>query len=99
MDNARPRGHPLHIARSELARMSLRILMFHPACQHIGDRLESSMRMVGRAFRLSRGVVNRAHFVEQQEWIEFSECALWEWSPNRKSASFECLDAAGNPSY
>ena len=70
MDYTRTGGHPLHIPRSELPRVSTGILVFHITRQHVGHRLESSMRMIGRAFRFTRSNIHRSHLIKQQKRIK-----------------------------
>src|SRR5215510_14634927 len=97
MNHTGPRGHPLNIAGPELAGASLRVLVLHPAGQNIGDGLETPVGMIRRSPGLSRPVVDRAHLIEEQEWIEFRERALREWPSHREAATFERFDGACDP--
>jgi hypothetical protein len=53
--------------------MAVGVLVLHLAFQHVGDGLETAVRMVRRAHRLARAVVHRAHLIQQQEGIEVHE--------------------------
>ena len=70
------------------AGMARRILVAELALEHIRDRFEAAMRMVGRAFGLARRVVDRAHFVEQQERIEVHQQAGGKRAVDDKAAAF-----------
>src|SRR5580765_189480 len=63
-------SHPLHVAWLEHALVASGVLVLELALEHVGDGLEAAVRMVGRAHGLARGVIDRAHLVEQQEGVD-----------------------------
>src|SRR5688572_25511231 len=65
--------------------------MFEGPVDHVGHRLEASVRMPRGAFGLSRGILDLAHLVEMDEWIELVEGHAGERSPNRKSLAFQSI--------
>src|SRR6266704_3004734 len=65
VNDARPGGHPLHVARAEHAAVAGRVLVLELALQHISDGLEAAMRVIWRADRLAGSVIDRPHLVEQ----------------------------------
>lgn len=67
MDDAAPGRHPLHVAGAEPAAVAGGILMLHFSFEHIGHGLEPAMRVIGRTDGLARSVLDRSHFVEEQD--------------------------------
>ena len=53
--------------------MAVGILVLHLAVQHVGDGLETPVRMVRCAHGFAGGVVHGAHLVQEQEGIEIHE--------------------------
>jgi len=66
--------------------------MTHVAVEHVGDRFEAAMRMIRRAFRLARRVVDRSHFVEQQERVEVHQQARGKRPMHDKTTAFNCAE-------
>jgi hypothetical protein len=73
VDHAGAGGHPLHVAGAEAAAVADGVLVLELALEDVADGLEAAVRMVGRADRLSGGVVDRAHLVEHQEGVDEAE--------------------------
>src|SRR5436190_20056862 len=71
--------------------MARRVLVLHFAFQHVGDGLEASVGVIGRAHRLARRVVDRPHLVEQQERIDGGQTQPGERSPNDEPAALALL--------
>ena len=69
MDDAAPRGHPLHRARLEQSFIPLVVAVAHPPGQHDGHRLEAAMWMVRKAADIGVGIVG-SELVEQEEGVE-----------------------------
>ncbi|KGX67037.1 hypothetical protein Y026_5615 [Burkholderia pseudomallei TSV28] len=77
--------------------------MAKPAFQHVRHRFEATVRMIGRAFRIVRRVIDGPHFVEQQERIEIRQQAGRKRTVNHEAAAFRravrrvgTLDRAGD---
>src|SRR5262249_21319733 len=100
MDDAAARGHPLDVAGAERALVAEAVAVLDCARQHVGDRLDASMRMP----RKSREVVLRvvvAKVIEEQKRIvlgrvaeaeraaELDACAL-----QRRSGLTDVFDSA-----
>ena len=69
MQNSTPGRHPLHVTGPECAPVSQTVAVVDAARQHIGDGLDTPVRMPGK----SRAVIFRtvvAEVVEEKEWIE-----------------------------
>ena len=45
MEDAAPRGHPLHVAGTHRAAVAEAVAVLHGAVQHVGDRLDATVRM------------------------------------------------------
>mmetsp|Transcript_5844 Transcript_5844/g.22885 ORF Transcript_5844/g.22885 Transcript_5844/m.22885 type:complete len:339 (+) Transcript_5844:3134-4150(+) len=69
VDHAAASGHPLHAAVADQAFMAGRVAVAHAAVQHVGDGLETAVRVVGEAGDVVVRVV-RAEVVEHQEGVE-----------------------------
>ena len=63
------RRHPLHVARAQVAAVAEAVFVPHVAVEHVGDRLETAMRMRREAGDVIVRVV-RKELVEHQERIE-----------------------------
>ena len=88
LDDARASGHPLHVTRVQRTGMTRRILVTELAFERVRDRFEAAMRMVGRALGLARRVIDRSHFVEQQERIEVHQQTCRKRTVDDKAAAF-----------
>jgi hypothetical protein len=62
--------------------------VFQVARQHVANRLESAMRMIRRAFRLTGRNFYWPHLVKQQERIELRKRRLWERAADQKAPAF-----------
>ena len=69
MDDAGSGCHPLNVTVAEHAAVAKRIAMFDIALQDIGDGLDATMRVPGKAFQIFRRVVI-PEIVHHQERIE-----------------------------
>src|SRR5208282_5282785 len=67
-------GHPLHVARAELAAVAEAVAVLDRARQHISDRLDAAMRMPGEAGLIVFRPV-AAEIVHHQERIEVGRVA------------------------
>ena len=74
MQNAAAGGHPLHVARAELAAVAEAVAVVDAARQHIGDRLDAAMGMPGKAGLIVLGPI-AAEIVHHQERIEIGRVA------------------------
>ena len=70
MHQPRSRSHPLHVARFDNAVVTEGILVLHRAFKQIRDRLESTVRVIGKADRLARLKVQRSEVIKQQERVD-----------------------------
>src|SRR5439155_5639952 len=84
-----PGGHPLHVAGGDHAPVSRGVLVLELALQHVRDRLESAVRMIGRALGLAGAVARRPHLVEQQKWIDEGQPAGGERTSDDEAAALE----------
>ena len=50
-------SHPLHVAGGHLALVAKAVAVFHRAGEHVGDRLNSSVRMPWKSRQIVFGVV------------------------------------------
>ena len=66
--------------------------MLHRAVEHVGDGLEAAVRVVGRALRLTRTEIDRAHVVEEQERVDLRERRGRERPPHLEPSTFELTD-------
>jgi hypothetical protein len=64
VDHTCSSGHPLNATRRQTSGMPAGILMLHLTREHVRHGLESAMRMVGRAFRLTWRNINRPHLIK-----------------------------------
>jgi hypothetical protein len=71
VDDARGRGHPLHVARTNFSPTTGGVPVFHFALIDDGDRLEPTMWMLADAAALvRRRELHRASVIEQEERTE-----------------------------
>jgi hypothetical protein len=69
MDDAAPGGHPLHRARLQVAAVAQMVLVQHVAVEHVGDRLEATVRVVREAGEVIVRVVGE-ELVEHEERVD-----------------------------
>ncbi len=69
VDDAAARGHPLHAAALEFARMPQVILVPHVAIEHVGHRFETAVGVCREARNIVVGILGRK-MVEHQERVE-----------------------------
>ncbi len=86
-----PCGHPLGVPVGDEATPADGVLMPERPVDHVGDRLEATMRMPGSAFRLTRGVLDLPHLVHMDERVESAPVDAGERPANRKPFSLEPL--------
>src|SRR6185503_2073682 len=89
MYDAAAGGHPLHVARTQHVGVAERIAMLVLAGEHVRDRLEAAMRMVGRAERRAGLPLHRAEVIDQQERIEMAEPCDRERPAHREAAALD----------
>ena len=98
MYDAATRGHPLHVARSQLATMPLGVLVLGLTLEHVAHRFESSVGVVRRADGSPGRVIYGAHLVEHQERVGVREARAGEGTSNNEACPLElavrsdCLD-------
>ena len=63
--------------------------MLHRAVEHVGDGLEPAVRVVGRALRLARAEIHRAHLVEEQERVDLRQAGRRERPAHLEPAALE----------
>ena len=66
--------------------------MLHRAVEHVGHGLEAAVRVVGRALRLARAEIDRAHVVEEQERVDLRERRGRERPAHLEPAALELAD-------
>ena len=87
VDDAGTGGHPLYVTVAEHTTVAKRITMFDIALQDIGDGLDATMRVPGKAFQIFRRVVipeivhhqeriERIGIAEAKYAVEMDTCAL-----------------------
>src|SRR5579859_3751702 len=69
MDDAGSGRHPLGVAVRDDAPAPGRVAVHELAVDHVGDGLESAVRVVRRALRLARRVLHLPHLVEEDERV------------------------------
>ena len=89
MDDSPTCGHPLNVAGRQLAAIAGGVFVLEFAVEQVRDGLESAMRVIGRADRLAGRVVDRTHFIEQEEGIEQRPFRRWKGSPDDKATTFD----------
>ena len=72
--------------------MAGRVAVLELALEHVGDGLETAVRMIGRADRLTGRDVGRSHLVEEQERIEHVEPGGRERPVHEEAAALEGFD-------
>ena len=88
MNDAAARGHPLHIARGDRAVVAHAVAVLDGPGENVGDRLDSAMRMPGKAREIILGNVV-AEIVEQQKRIEIGGIAKAKSAAQVHARSFE----------
>ena len=68
---------------------TVRILVQERAVDHVGDGLESAMRMPRGALRLTRGVVDLAHLVHVDKRVEVLQSDAGEGADYREPFALE----------
>ena len=81
-------GHPLHVAGADVPAVAGGVLVLPVALEQVGDGLEPAVRMVGRAHRLARAVLDRAHLVEEQEGVDLLQSRRGERTADDEAAAF-----------
>ena len=69
MQDARPGGHPLHVARAKAARVAQAVAVIDGAGEDIGDGLDAAMGVPGKAAQVILGPFV-AEIVEEQKGIK-----------------------------
>src|SRR6185436_8477253 len=88
VQQARARGHPLHVAAADAAAVAGGILVVDFAVEHHGHGLEAAVRMPADAARLlRRRKVRRARVVEQQEGRELGMTPVVEHCMHGKTVA------------
>src|SRR5262249_13822678 len=91
VDDARAGSHPLDIAGAQRAPMAGGVLVVHLALEHVGDGLETAVRVIGRAHRFTRAVVDRPHLVQEQERIDGRDSQPREGPADDEAAALALL--------
>jgi len=87
--DAGARGHPLHVARAQLAAVAARIAVPVAPLQHVGHRLEAAVRVIRRADGAARRPVHRAHLVDQQERVHVIQPRRGEGPAHGEAAALQ----------
>ena len=69
MQNTASGGHPLHVTRPDDARVADRITMAHAALQHIGNRLNTAVRVRGKPANRTFQWIIKSKMIKKQEGI------------------------------
>ena len=88
MHDAASGGHPLDVARAEVAAIAEAVAMLHLAREHIGDGLDAAVRMPGEAGQIVVRVLV-PEIVEEQERIELGRVAESERAPQLDARAFD----------
>src|SRR5439155_263169 len=91
-------GHPLRRTVGDEAASAGRILVLKGAVDHVGDGLEAAVRMPGGAFRLARAILDLAHLVHMNEWVEIALIEPIEGAPYRKTLTLDTVRSGGHGS-
>ncbi len=75
MDDALSCGHPLEVAWTDSALMSLEILMEEGSRYHVGDSLEAPVRVIWET-----GWESDFKEVEHEEWIHVGDLGVTDYS-------------------
>jgi hypothetical protein len=67
-------GHPLHAAGYEHALVTVVVAVAHAAVEHVSDRLEPAVRVIGKAGEVVLGLIG-AELIEHEERIQVRQ--LW----------------------
>ena len=89
-------GHPLGVAVGDDAATAVRVGVFHDAVDHVGDRLEATVWVPGRALRLARRVLHLAHLVEVDEGVQVAQVHAGEGAAHREALAFEGAGRSGD---
>ncbi len=92
-------GHPLRVAVRDEPAAAVRVLVLERAVDHVGDRLETTMWVPGRALRLTGRVLDLAHLVEVHERIEIFERDAGEGAADREPLPFEPVRGVGDAAH
>ncbi len=66
VDDALPRSHPLHVARPDYTAVAEAVAVFDCPGEHVGDRLDATVRMPGEPCQVvARNVV--AKVIQEQK--------------------------------
>ena len=89
VDDARRRGHPLNVTRTDRAAAARRVAVLDFALVHDRHRLEAAVRVRADSAALARGLERRgARVVEQQERAQHRpEVRVGEQRPHRKAVA------------
>ncbi|MNI43774.1 hypothetical protein D3C73_981150 [compost metagenome] len=97
MENPRGRGHPLHVARADLAAAARGVAVLHFAVINDGHRFETTMRVLADAATLGGGrELRRASVVQQQERADvFSQVVVGKQRAHREAIADPMGSRAG----
>src|SRR5206468_3724178 len=70
--------------------------MLKGAVDHVGDRLEPSVRMPRGPLRLTGPVLHLAHLVHVDEWVQVSLIESIERTPYRKALALDAFRSGGD---
>ena len=92
-----PGGHPLGVTVGDDAATAVRVLVLEHAVDHVGHRLEPTVRVPRRPLRLARGVFDLPHLVEMDERVEVGQVDPGERPPDREPLPLEALRRVRDP--
>src|SRR5207244_4861595 len=95
VQNAAAGGHPLHVARTHAAAIAKAVAVLDATAQHIGDRLDTTMRMPRKAGEVVLGVLV-TEIIQQQEGIEVAGFSEPERAAQLDAGAFERGQRLGN---
>ena len=98
MQDAAPRGHPLHVARSHGPAVAQAVPVLHAAAQHVGDRLDTAVRMPWKSREIVLGVLV-AEIIEQKKWIKVAGVAKAKGPAQLDAGALEGGQRLGNRFY
>jgi hypothetical protein len=84
-----PGRHPLRPAVADEPAAAHRVVVLQKAVHHVGHGLEAAVRVPGRALRLARSVVDLAHLVQVDEWVEVGQVGTGERAEDREALTLE----------
>jgi len=88
--------HPLGGAVADEPAAAVGVLVLHRTVDHVGDRLEATVRVPARAPGLAGRVVDLTHLVHVDEGVEVGEVDAGEGPAHREALALEAGGGGGD---